>query len=380
MLDNSNLIIAENGGAITLASVLLTNESGAMFEAASGGSINWITGGIDNFGTFDADGGSITFGGSIGITNKASGIFEAANGGSITFGTSGIGSVTNTSGGLIEALSGGTITFDSTLNGAQNAGTIKADGGTVMIEAVHVQNDGGTIEAIDAGTVKLEGATINFGTIESSSNGVIEAVSGTNTLMNVTIDGGDVKIDPNAILDLSGGSDPNHALTIDGTVTFEGGGTVKLDFTTYKIVAGAGGGTLDNATTIEGAGQIGAGDGKLSLDNQSGGVVDADINGATLIIYTGNTVTNAGTLESSNSGTLDIKDNVDNTSLIEARFGSRVDFESASSVTNDGGTIKADISGEVAHQFVDYEPDERERRHHRSGRWRRRADRSPHRA
>ena len=56
-----------------------------------------------------------------------------------------------------------------------------------------VQNDGGTIEAIDAGTVKLEGATINFGTIEVSSNGVIEAVSGTNTLMNVTIDGGDVR-------------------------------------------------------------------------------------------------------------------------------------------------------------------------------------------
>ena len=254
---------------------------------------------------------------------------------------------------MIVAFGGGTITFDSTLNGAENTGTIKASaGGTIIIDGFEggngLSNSDGTVEAIGTGAkVELAGATIISGTLETSGGGIIEAVSGTSTLLNVTFDGGVLQVDTGAIADLSGGMS-GLALVVDGTVTFQGGGAVELDFSSYEIVAGAGGGTLDNATTIEGTGQIGAGDGKLSLDNQSGGIVDADINGATLTIHTGNTVTNAGTLESSNSGTLDIKDNVDNTALIEAGFGSFVNFESngAGSITNDGGTIKAD-AGEI---------------------------------
>ncbi len=341
MVDNFNLIIAESDGAISFISVMITNEAGAMVEATSGGSIGWMTGGVDNSGTFDADNGTITFAGSIGITNETGGIFEASNGGSITFGTSGTGSVTNASGGLIEALSGGTITFDSSLNGAQNTGTIVADaGGTTIIDGFSggngLSNDGGIIEATGtAAVVQLASATIIGGTLETSGGGVIEAASGTNTLLNVTFDGGVLQVDTGAIVDLSGGSS-GIALVVDGTVTFQGGGTVELDFSSYKIVAGAGGGTLDNATTIEGAGQIGAGDGLLTLNNQTAGTIDADISGATLTIDTGNTVTNAGTLEATNGGTLQIDDCVDNEStgvIVATGTGSTV------SITFNGGGV-----------------------------------------
>jgi hypothetical protein len=306
---NADTIIAENDGVIALASVVLTNDADAMIEATSGGSISWITGGIDNFGIFDADGGSITFGGSIGITNEAGGIFEASDGGSITFGTSGIGSVSNAAGGLIEALGGGTITFDSTLNGGQNAGTIMADGGTIVIDGFEGGNglfngDGmggiGVIQAIHGGKVELAGATIIGGKLGTMSGGVFETTAGTSTLINVILTGGVFKIDAGTILDLNGGSN-GVAAYIDSTVTLQGPGTVEMDFTSYSIRGGLANGTLNNQTTIKGQGTIGTGDtplpGVLTLINS--GTIEAV--GGEFDINTGTrnsaTTTNSGTLE-----------------------------------------------------------------------------------
>ena len=337
---------------ISLASVVLKNDAGATIEAASGGSISWITGGVDNFGTFSAgNNGTITFGGDIDIINEVGGTFQAALGGSIVFGASDSGNVNN-DGGTIVATDGGTITFDSTLTGAENTGIIEAGtGGTIIIDGFQggngLFNGGGTIEAIGAGAkVELAGATIIGGTLESSSGGVIDSVSGTSTLMNVTMtDGTDLKVETGAIVDLTGGGDPDHTLTIDGTVTFEGGGTVELDFTSYKVVAGSGGGTLDNETTIEGAGQIGNGDGRLTLNNQAGGTIDADVNGQEFILDTGNTVTNAGTLEATNGGTLQIDDAVTNSNMIEARdLGSAIVLAGGGS---NSGTIEACGGGAI---------------------------------
>ena len=344
--ENADTIIAENDGVISLASVVLTNDAGAMIEATSGGSISWITGGIDNSGTFDADGGSITFGGSIGITNEAGGIFEAANGGSITFGTSGIGSVTNAAGGLIEALSGGTITFDSTLNGGTNAGVIEAGaGGTIIIDGFEggnaLFNGGGTIEAIGAGAkVELAGVDIMGGTLATSSDGVIESVSSTtSTLSGVTIaDGSFLQTDSGAFLDLEG------TTTLDGTVTFEGSGTFVLDPGPASIVGRSGGGTLDNESTIQGAGQIGAGDGELTFDNQSGGVVNANQTGKTLTIDTDNAAANAGTLEATNGGTLQVDDAVNNSNMIEALNNGAIVLAGGGS---NSGTITATGGGSI---------------------------------
>ena len=314
--ENAAQILAEHGGAISLASVVLKNDAGATIDAASGGSISLITGGIDNFGTFSAgNNGTITFGGDIGITNEVGGIFQAALGGSIIFGASDTGSVTN-DGGTIVATDGGTITFDSTLNGAENidGGIIKAGtGGTIIIDGFQHGNElfngGGIIEAIGAGAkVELAGATIIGGTLATSSDGVIEAMSGTtSTLSGVTIaDGSFLQADSGAFLDLEG------TTTLDGTVTFEGGGIFVLDPGPASIVAGTHGGTLDNQTTIEGAGQIGNNDGLLTLINQTAGTIDADLKGRQFIIDTGATVGNYGLLEATNCATLSIADSVYN--------------------------------------------------------------------
>jgi hypothetical protein len=372
MVDNFSLIIAENDGAISFTTVMMTNEAGATVEATSGGSIGWVTGGVDNFGTFEANGGTITFDGSIGITNEIGGVFEARAGGSIIFKTDGIGSVNN-NGGMIEADSGGVITFDATLTGAQNSngGIIEAEaGGTIIIDGFAggnaLFNGGGTIEAVGSGAkVELAGATIIGGNLETSAGGIIETISGNSTFDDLTIESGsEVKVSAGTSLTLEGtitdngtiedvAGDPD--LVIVGTVTLNGSGSVKLDGTGADIVGAATGtNTLDNFITIEGAGQIGGG--HLILDNELHAVIDANVNGATLTIDTGNDVTNEGTLEATGGGILLIEDYVFNFGSIVAGAGSTFELAGATlagGTIDDAGTLSVTSSSAIDNARVD---------------------------
>ena len=119
------------------------------------------------------------------------------------------------------------------------------------------------------------------------------------------------------VVDNSGTILLDNTLTLNGLnleVVFQSiqpGGTVLLNGQT--IVAATAGVTLENFNdTISGAGTIGTGNGNLTLDNQSGGVVNADVKGATLTIATGATVGNYGLLEATNCATLSITDSVSN--------------------------------------------------------------------
>ena len=160
-----------------------------------------------------------------------------------------------------------------------------------------VNNCGGTIEATGAGaTVVLGQVTVNDGTLETSDGGVINTY-GNSTFNDVTIAlGSDVQVGPVpqfpiTTLTLQGTIDNQGTiavgaasgtadLVIDGAVTIEGtDGAVTLDGSSGNAIVGAltGADTLDNESTISGVGTIGAGDGFLTLDNQLGGVIDADI-------------------------------------------------------------------------------------------------------
>ena len=98
-------------------------------------------------------------------------------------------------------------------------------------------------------------------------------------------------------------------LRIDGAVTLTGSGTVTL--TRNAAATGSsnaridGIGTLTNASTIQGEGNIGANE--TTILNQIGGVIQANVAGRTLTLdapanATG--IANAGTLRASNGGTL----------------------------------------------------------------------------
>ena len=113
--------------------------------------------------------------------------------------------------------------------------------------------------------------------------------------------------------------------------------TVRKTILMYLVIA------LTDSTIV-GAGRIG-GRG-LVLDNESCGTIDANVCGHTLIIDTGQTVTNAGTLEATNGGTLRLDDSVDNSGRVAASCGSILDI-TASAITWTGGTAAAGVNGIV---------------------------------
>ncbi len=151
-------------------------------------------------------------------------------------------------------------------------------------------------------------------------------------------------IDNQGTIDVGPGAESATSLEILGTVALYGGGAVSLDGSSDKIVAGTGGGTLYNSETIHGAGAIGAGDGALTLNNEAGGVIDADVKGGTLTLDTGNQINNAGLLEAANDSTLVLNNQVvTNTGgTVSDALGSAIDLVSTTisgGKVNNSGTL-----------------------------------------
>ncbi len=268
--------------------------------------------------------------------------------------------------GVIDATGGPTslLILNTGSNAVSNAGTLEAaDGATLQIDSA-VDNSGtieatGTASAVDLVNVTISGGTLTTGDAFDADSGAIDVGSDESVLDGsagaVTLSGY-VQVDPGASLELKGtisdsglinvdGQTLTADLVIDGTVTLNGGGAVIVQGPTDEIT-GASTGILDNFDTISGGGSIGDGSGDLTLFNETGGTVDGS--GETLTLDTGNTVTNAGTLEATGGGTLTIDDSVDNTGTITAD-GGNVDVvgavtDTGSAHIGDGGILEFQAS------------------------------------
>ncbi len=234
---------------------------------------------------------------------------------------------------------------------------------------VQVDNASGTIEATDSGSlISLSEADIVGGTIESGSptsaaDGVIEVGAGSEPVFfdgatdgTLTVNAY-VQVDDGGSLELLGaidnagtivlGSESGAELLISGPVTLSGSGTISLEGASIFTGAGDPSDELINAgNTISGSGTIE----DLTLDNQSGGVIDAT--GGMLTIDTGNTVTNAGLFEATSGGILQIDDTIANSGSILAD-GGKVDIVGSvtanasldgSAMIEAGGTLEIGLS------------------------------------
>ena len=110
----------------------------------------------------------------------------------------------------------------------------------------------------------------------------------------------------------------------------------------------------NNGNTISGYGAIGdVTDNYLTLDNVSGTI---EATGGTLTIETGNTVTNAGTLEATTGGQLTVHDAVDNAGGNVSASGGFVDFwhgiAGGNATIASGGTLEYGWSSDVATAFA----------------------------
>ncbi|HEY7388103.1 MAG TPA: S-layer family protein [Bryobacteraceae bacterium] len=277
-----NTTLQVNGGDVTLTGGgTVQMSSDAFFNQSSGGlTLHNVNNTIEGTGQLGQNG--------LALDNQTNGIVNA----NVTSGTltlNGSGTVTNT--GLLEATNGGTLAIN---NNVTNTGAnITANGGTVVINSTIT---GGTLNQIGAGVLTSGSATLNGVTISAGSTYNV----GGQTFLEGTITNNGIITMPNTTLTIAGGTG----------VTLTGGGTVKMSSDAFFNQA-SGGLTLDNVNnTIEGTGQLGQNG--MALINESGGTVNANVNGGTLSLNGGGLVTNAGLLEATNNGILTINNTVNN--------------------------------------------------------------------
>ena len=271
----SGLIIAganvtlSGGGTLTLAGGVVSTSNGLQVltiqETIQGSGQLGVT--FNNQSVVDANGASPLIIYPWG-TDTNSGTLEASGGGLLEFDN---GVTLNNAGGTIQALDGSAVQ----LNGQINDGILTTTGSGVIRgfpigPTLNGVNNSGTYQVPDGTTTFLEGTITNTGAVQLNSTGVYGAT-----------------------LNLLG----------SGT-TLTGGGTVTLSDQARNAVDG----TLDNQNnTISGSGSMG---GLGTLTNS--GIINATSanHNHLLISYSGDLVTNTGTMEASSGGTLDIWTNV----------------------------------------------------------------------
>ena len=172
-----------------------------------------------------------------------------------------------------------------------------------------VNDTAGTIDATGILTIETGNTITNAGLLEATAGSTLD-------------------IQDNTIANSGSGS---LGIKVDGTSTYEVRASPICSspaaarsalLAGSQLIGNAAGDTLEGNVnnTILGAGTIGhLGNGKLTLTNDAAGTIDANVSGQTLTIDTGNSVSNAGLLEATAGGILDMQDAVNNTGLLEAQ-------------------------------------------------------------
>lgn len=180
-------------------------------------------------------------------------------------------------------------------------------------------------------------STVTLDTSASLANLQLAAGNALTTNLNTALSVFGAQIINNGQIMLNGGGATNSFLILDNSVTLSGGGTLTMTVAggggSAFIQQGVGGVTLANQSTIQGAGVIG--NGALALSNS--GTINANSSGQALTLNGSGGITNAGLLEGTGGGVLQISStNVNNAGGNITANGGTVQLVSA---TVQGGTL-----------------------------------------
>jgi hypothetical protein len=353
-LINNKIVDATGSAGLAVDTGNTVTNSGTL-EASGAGTLT-LDDSVSNSATITALGTATVSLMGVTITNTASGIVSAgAAGASLDLDAGTI------AGGTVRSVAGATILAEGTalITGATvtGGGTLEASSGTLTLSGGTVNASGGTLIAALGGAIALSGTFLENCTLESTG-GAIATVTGTDSILehaivaastSVTVTDGSIltlegTITNNGAIALDAAGDATELLVAASGATLNTAGSVVLSNTDENlIIAAAAGATLTNsAATISGAGEIGAGDGALTLINKK--IVDAT-GSDPLVIDTGNAVTNSGTLEATGVGTLALDDNVGNSATITALGTATVSLDGATITNSTSGTVSAGAAG-----------------------------------
>jgi len=333
--------VAGGGGLnalLTLASdTILKGASQVGLSVLSGGGSTYLQGNGFTLTNDTTIGGAGVIGnGSLAVVNNGSII---ANDNLMGYPTA--SSTLTMNGGLIN--NNGTLAADAASNSNPNSGS------TLNLSGVTVNNAGGQIYANAAGdNVQLTSGTAvqggqlynlnggflgtttgNTATLDGSTHGAL-TINGqyTCSLASTTYIQGNIGF--SGAINVNGGAGTNGILALNGAATLTGLGGVQLNYE-----GGSGGAylqgnnqTLTSSVTIQGNGVIG--NGSLALVNN--GTINADISGAVLTLNGSGGITNAGLMEATGGGIL----NLSNTPINNA--GGSITVKDAASAVEITGT------------------------------------------
>ncbi len=299
------------------------------------------------------------------LTNAGNTITGAANNSGSGLGANEIG-IVNQAAGIIDAnVNGAAFNIDPGTVGLTNQGLMRASNGGLLLlngnGGSGFDNTGGTISALAGSQVQLiNGATISGGILNTSGTGFFSTLNSA-TLSGLT-NAGDFRVSNNTSLSLVGtinntgsislNSTGNFTdLVVSGNVTLTGNGIINFADAARLL----GTGILTNANNIL-QGQAnnsgsGVGANQLTVINQAGGLVDANISGGVLNVDPGGSgFSNQGRLRASAGGILLLNGNggegFNNTGgVIEALNGAQVSLANGVFVT--GGTLATSGSGTI---------------------------------
>ena len=336
-------------GAVTVTTTL---------TAAAGNNLE-LKGAIHNEGALAIQGNTqLTIDGTTGATLDSGGL---ATKGQVTFGDS-AGNVINTNGNATTLTNvdntisgavhisnmtivndvGGTIDATGKVNqfivdGSDrviNAGLLEATGAAgLYIAGVTVKNTGGTISAGAGSKVELLSDSITLGTLQTTGTGIIEiADSGTSLSASNVANGltlaATIQIDDGQLLSITGSVVNSGKIEVGVTggatlelgATLSGGGSIVL-FDSASSAITVGFNNVNN--TISGAGKISA-----TIQQQTGGVIEATHLDNALILATGVVIANGGVLEA-NAGELIVDDAVTGAGSVVITNGGSASFAAA---------------------------------------------------
>jgi VCBS repeat-containing protein len=371
-------LIVDDGTTITGGTLAIGTAGTFEVKSALGATLDGVS--VGDSGVIQVDAGSNLDLIGLGITGGTTGGSLTNDGTIESAGITAITDVSITNSGTMDA-TGGVLTIDSAIPvvNITNSGVIEANGGeldlthetvtnTGTLEAVNgsllvlndttVNNDGGTIEAVDPGpstisTVNLQNATITGGVVATIYDGFIDATGGVNAIYGATINnagtlestGGTLNIDATSIVNNTGTFEVNGGnLIVDaalsgiakimGASLLELGANFASAYSSANIIfASTATGTLklDHSEAFHGT-VSGLDDNRLDLGDITSGT-------NTTIIYSGD----------STGGTLTVVNNADPTQIAHIHLTG--DYLGSSWIaTSDGpngGTSVSEVPGAI---------------------------------
>ena len=327
---------------------------------------------VDNFGTILANESATVWFQQGAVINEATGHIEAENGSLMVFETG--NAIVNL--GLLEAITGSELDVkdsEITNSGTGALGILIDATSELLVDAASLKLDGTGQVALIGGTItgaaanagneleNFDNTIVGTGTLSNiqlvnDAAGIINATGGAlilNTgatinnagLLEATL-GGTLDVKDSEITNSGTGAlgiviDATSELLVDAaSLKLDGTGRVSLIEGTVTGQAASAGNELENFdNTIVGTGAIS----NIDLDNDAAGIINAT--GGTLVLNTGATVDNAGLLEATVSGTLDVKDSEINNSGT-GPLGIVID--ATSELLVDVASLKLDGTGQVS--------------------------------